>query len=57
MREERVRELDRCRFCPSGSPYEEMAKTAWLHPGPNNKLSRNITHSVPKSMILEFICL
>lgn len=25
------RELDRYRFCPEGSPYEHMAKTAWLH--------------------------
>lgn len=25
------RELERYRFCPPGSPYEELAKTAWLH--------------------------
>ncbi|MCJ1236443.1 hypothetical protein MMC14_004424 [Varicellaria rhodocarpa] len=25
------RELERYRFCPAGSPYEEMARTAWLH--------------------------
>ena len=23
-------ELDRYRYCPPGSPYEEMAKTKWL---------------------------
>lgn len=24
------RELERYRFCPEGSPYEEMSKTAWI---------------------------
>ena len=23
--------LDRYRFCPEGSPYEEISKTSWLH--------------------------
>ncbi|CAG8958212.1 hypothetical protein HYFRA_00000565 [Hymenoscyphus fraxineus] len=31
IRDPGFRELDRYRFCPPGSPYEEMAKTAWLH--------------------------
>ncbi|KAF5873482.1 uncharacterized protein Bfra_004943 [Botrytis fragariae] len=33
IREDGFRELDRYRFCPPGSPYEEMSKTAWLRPG------------------------
>jgi hypothetical protein len=27
---EDVRELDRYRFCPEGSPYKEMSETLWL---------------------------
>lgn len=33
IREDGFRELDRYRFCPPGSPYEEISKTAWLRPG------------------------
>jgi hypothetical protein len=31
MSEPGFRELDRYRFCPSGSPYEHASKTKWLH--------------------------